>query len=146
MAATPASVTRRVEHPARLENLGLFLGFIDQACAEEHIDSEASFALRLAVEEVCMNLIRHGYAGVEPGPIGLDFEVDANLARLTVSDRAKPFDPSQAPAPNLHDDAMHRPIGGLGWHLIKQLMDHVAYSSDAQRGNELILEKKFQRH
>jgi serine/threonine-protein kinase RsbW len=118
MAATPASVTRRVEHPARLENLGLFLGFIDQACAEEHIDAEAAFALRLAVEEVCMNLIRHGYAGVEPGPIGLDFEIDAN----------------------------HRPIGGLGWHLIKQLMDRVAYRSDAQRGNELILEKKFQRH
>ena len=93
-----------------------------------------------------MNLIRHGYAGLEPGPIGLDFEVDADLARLTVSDQARPFDPSQAPAPNLHDDAMHRPIGGLGWHLIKQLMDRVAYRSDAQRGNELILEKKFQRH
>ena len=70
MAATSASVTRRVEHPARLENLGLFLGFIDQACAEEHIDAEAAFALRLAVEEVRTNLIRHGYAGWSPARSG----------------------------------------------------------------------------
>jgi serine/threonine-protein kinase RsbW len=146
MAATSTSLTRRVEHPARLENLGLFLGFIDQVCAEEHIDADTSFALRLAVEEVCMNLIRHGYAGLEPGPIGLGFEVDAQVARLTFSDRAPPFDPAQAPPPNLHDDAMHRPIGGLGWHLIKQLMDRVAYRSDAALGNELVLEKRFQRH
>ncbi len=58
-----------VVHPGTLENLPRFLGFIDDVCARIDADDGTKYALRLAVEEVCTNLIVHGYKDRPAGPI-----------------------------------------------------------------------------
>jgi serine/threonine-protein kinase RsbW len=136
------SGTLRVEHRAELANLPLLLGFIDDACRRAGADAETAFALRLAVEEVCMNLIRHGYRGREPGPIALEFDGDREAVAVTICDRAPPFDPSQAPVPDVAAPLEERSIGGLGWHLVKSMVDRVEYRSDPQLGNRLTLVKR----
>jgi len=45
-----------------------------------------------------------------------------------VEDDGKPFDPLQAPPPDLSLPLERRPIGGLGIHLIRNLMDEVSYA------------------
>ncbi len=57
----------RVEHPAVIESLPRLLAFVDDACGAHEVGREDAFAIRLATEEVCMNLIRYGYAGRPPG-------------------------------------------------------------------------------
>lgn len=130
------------EHSARIENLPRFMAFIDEACELINAGPEATFAMRLAVEEVCINLIRYGYKDMAPGPIGLLLESEPGEIRLTIRDRARPFDPSQAPTPDLTSDIEERPIGGLGLFLIKQFIDEIDYRSDPVSGNQLTLVKR----
>ncbi len=124
---------------ARRESLPLALAAVDEFCRAARADRETAFALRLVVEEVCMNLIEHGYAGRSAGEIGLGFEQSEGELVVTIRDHGVPFDPAQAPQPDLISSAEARPIGGLGWHLIKNMIDEVDYRSDPQRGNELRL-------
>jgi anti-sigma regulatory factor (Ser/Thr protein kinase) len=46
---------------------------------------------------------------------------------ITLRDRGKPFDPASVPAPDMHLPLHERRIGGLGLHLIYQLMDDVRF-------------------
>lgn len=135
-------VAQAIELPATTAHLPEFLEFIQEACRQAGADEDTSFALRLAVEEVCSNLIRHGYAGMPPGPIAIDFAAERDRITVTVRDRAMPFDPREAPPPDLTSDWKQRPAGGLGWHLVKQLIDEIGYCSDPSTGNRLTLVKK----
>lgn len=124
------------------EHLPEFMDFIERACNDAHASEDAAYALRLAVEEVCLNLMHYGYAGMRPGPIGIDFAVDGDVITLTVRDQARPFHPDEAPEPDLAADAANRPIGGLGWYLVKRLVDEISYCTDARSGNRLTLVKR----
>ena len=58
-------------------------------------------------------------------------------------DDAPPFDPFvEAPAPDLDADLDARPIGGLGVHLIRSLMDEVSTTHDGN-GNRVVLRKRL---
>jgi anti-sigma regulatory factor (Ser/Thr protein kinase) len=142
MTAAIMDGTLAVEHAARLENLPRFMAFIDEACRSAHADSDTTYALRLAVEEICINLIRYGYKDMAPGPIRLAFASQPDKVTITIHDRARPFDPAHAPPPDLTSDLDRRPIGGLGWYLVKQFVDELDYRTDAALGNVLTLTKR----
>jgi anti-sigma regulatory factor (Ser/Thr protein kinase) len=130
-----------IEHVASLENLPRFMSFIEDACRRAGADDDTAYALRLAVEEVCINLIHYGYKGMAPGLIRVSFRQRGNQITVKIHDHARPFDPAKAPQPDLTSDAETRPIGGLGWHLVKQSVDKFDYRSDPTRGNVLTLTK-----
>ncbi len=127
---------------ARLENLHALLGWVEQACASAGVGEAAAFPLQLAVEEVAANVIKHGYGGSATGPIRLAFRADDRSAVVVVEDEAPAFDPADAPAPDLDADWAERRIGGLGWHLVYELMDEVRYEALPRRGNRITLIKR----
>jgi serine/threonine-protein kinase RsbW len=119
------------------------LDFLDQACAEAGLSEEAAFAVRLAGEEACANIIDHAYKGSTPGPITLEVRCDGASAVLLVEDRAPFFSPADAPAPDLTGDWEHRRMGGLGWHFIHHMMDEVRHERLPGGGNRLQLVKRL---
>jgi len=118
------------------------VGFVKDACARSGMSDEHEFAFHLAVDEICVNVIRHGYAGGSSLPIRLQFEADQEQTILRVIDQAPHFSPDDAPKPDLDAEWDERPIGGLGWHLIRQLMDEVGHEALDPRGNRITLIKK----
>jgi anti-sigma regulatory factor (Ser/Thr protein kinase) len=130
--------------PGTLENLPAFIDFVGEACRRAGADPSSCLALRLAVEEVCVNLMRHGYAGREPGPIEMDVRAEPRRLVVTITDFAPPFFPESAPAPDLSSGWKERPLGGLGWHLVKTAVDQVRYESGASTGNRLTLVKNIE--
>ncbi|MBQ5474118.1 MAG: ATP-binding protein, partial [Lachnospiraceae bacterium] len=44
-----------------------------------------------------------------------------------ITDSGMPFDPTQRPEVDINASLDARPIGGLGIHLVRQLMDSVSY-------------------
>lgn len=133
----PLSIARE----ARREHLRALLDFVADACARLGVDGDARSEIRLAVEEACMNLIEHGYPPGPPGPIELTIVGDAARVVVEIRDRAPPFDPASTRPPDLDAGWKERRVGGLGWHLINQVMDEVRYESDAA-GNRLTLVKR----
>ena len=156
-----------ITRKARRENLPDLIEFLEEACRRTGADRSICFDLRLAVEEVCTNLIQHGNADMEPGPIKLNFQ--ANPERIVISIRALglsfppehsppsllsftrqasgdlglAFPPEHAPPPDLESGWEDRPLGGLGWHLVFELKDEVIYRSDGPQGNHLTLIKRL---
>lgn len=126
---------------ARREDLPEVLAFVDARSAGADLPEPTAFALRLAAEEAFLNTVRHGYGG-EPGPVRLTVEHTADRVTLTVADEAPPFDPADAPRPDLDAELDQREEGGLGLHLIRQLMDEVHHRA-APDGNILTLIKHF---
>lgn len=116
--------------------------FVERACRGAGMPEPALFDLLVALEEVCTNIVVHGYAGATPGPMQIALALEPDRATLTVSDRARPFDPADAPLPDLTSDLDKRPVGGLGWHLVRHLTDEMRYTREPD-GNRVTLVKHF---
>ena len=85
------------------------------------VSAKRQYAVRLALDELLSNVIRHAYDDGAVHRIGLKLETDEPFA-LTIEDDGKPFDPAaDAPAPVLAGPVEDRPIGGLGLHILKQM-------------------------
>ena len=135
------TAVRRIERDARPEQLPALLEFIERTCAGADLPEDVAFAVRLAAEEACTNVIRHGYPGGAPGTVAVDIARDASRVVVTIEDRGPRFDPADVPPPAVGAPAEDRPLGGLGWHLILQVMDEVHHAHDARTGNRLTLIK-----
>lgn len=130
---------------ARLEDLSRLHDFVEAACREFGADEDVAYALRLAMEEVCTNIVKHGYKDQPAGPIALTMLAQNGQIVLTITDRARPFSPDDAPPPDMNPDLQERKIGGLGWHLVKHAVDQVLYAPNPGGGNQVTLIKKFNR-
>lgn len=129
-------------HSAELETLGIFRDNIAEACSENKISDDFCHDLQLAMDEACTNIIQHGYAGVDPGSIILELLIDENDVTMSITDFGYPFEPSEAPKPDVEAALEDRPSGGFGLFFIYSIMDSVDYRSTGF-GNTLILKKKI---
>jgi CheY-like chemotaxis protein len=132
-----------IERPARLEEIPAFLAFLRARLAEAGAGEAVWQALRLAVDEACSNVIAHGYRGAV-GTIRLAVAVGDGRAIVTVTDAAPPFDPALVPPPDLDAPWPERRVGGLGWHLLRSVVDEVRYQPAGEGGNVLTLVKRLQ--
>ncbi len=99
------------------------------------LDADTVHAVALAVEEALSNLVRHGYAGTA-GPIFLRARVGQADIQLEIRDRGLHFDPRTAKPPHLEVPLDERASGDLGIHLIRNVIDRIAYQRD---GDENLL-------
>lgn len=116
--------------------------FVEQAAAAAGADADTRFALRLALEEAFTNIMRHGYAGAD-GPVRITLAASRDNITLSLHDRAPPFDPGNMPAADTKSHWQQRDAGGLGWHLLRQVMDQVRYERNTDGENVLTLVKRF---
>lgn len=96
------------------------------------------FKVRLALEELVINVMTHGNEGLEasantpPPRILVTLVQKGTQLSVVVADTGVAFNPLQKPPPDLTSCVEDRPIGGLGVHLVAQLMDRVAYQRDGE--------------
>ncbi|MBO6946527.1 MAG: SpoIIE family protein phosphatase [Rhodospirillales bacterium] len=94
----------------------------------------------LAVDEACQNVIRHAYGHEGEGDISIEFRHRPDAMILLIRDFADPVDISKIKPRDLDD---LRP-GGLGTHLIGEVMDEVDFlPPPIDGGNLLRLVKKI---
>ena len=117
---------------------------VSQFCREHGLSSEIEGDLGLALEEILVNIIRHGY------PEGGEHEIEVRLSQqqdwvtATVEDDGMPFNPLEAPEPDLYGPLETRPIGGLGIHLVRNITDGLEYHRSEGR-NRLVMRKHVPR-
>lgn len=121
--------------PAALDAVAPLAGKIERACDELGLADDVAFKLNLALDELVTNLVTHGGSAL---PVAVSLTAHAGWLELLIVDSGPPFDPALAPAPDTSLAIEERPIGGLGLHLIRTLMDEVRYSRDGDR-NRLVL-------
>ena len=96
-------------------------------------------ALRLACEEIVMNVTSYSYPEGAEGFLDVDIQ---KTDRITIrfEDGGVPFNPLEQIAPNTKLSWKKRRVGGLGIFLISRKMDDVRYAYENQK-NILTIEK-----
>lgn len=83
--------------------------------------------LKLAIEEVVVNVINYAYPQGEKGEIKIEATASTKAMRFKITDNGMPFAPTDAPDVDTSLSAEDRQIGGLGIFLVRQLMDTINY-------------------
>lgn len=112
-----------------------------EAFGEAHgLSPKLRYQLRLVLDELLTNTISYGYADAGEHEITVLMSLDGTRLRFLLVDDARSFDPLTAKIPDVQAVADDRPIGGLGIHLVRSIMDRVAYERVGGT-NRLLLEK-----
>ena len=126
---------------AELSELEMVRRFVEQQCTALRIDPSVVYDLLLAVEEIATNIIVHGYRR-QPGTIDVVVRHVADGLEIRLRDHAPPFDPTVIPAPDLSAPLARRPLGRMGIHLARQLVDSMTYCRTPDGTNQLTLVKQ----
>lgn len=113
------------------------------------IPDELNMPVNLALEEIVSNVMLYAYPHDKSGQVFVEFSKQmsndkSQIANIifTITDSGIPFDPTQKGEVDITLPAEERAIGGLGIHLVRQLMDEVIYSREDDK-NVLTLIKRI---
>ena len=122
------------------DTLQYIQGFVEELGEREAWPESLTFKVNLVLEELGINILTHGGKGMERRPeIEIVLTSEDHALTIEVLDDGHPFDPLQdSPNPDLAATIEDRPVGGLGIHLVRNLMDDLHYQRDAGR-NRLTL-------
>jgi serine/threonine-protein kinase RsbW len=126
---------------AELKNLSAIRRFVQEKAAGFGANQDMIADLILATDEAATNIIVHGYQ-YQPGTIEIEMGRSGDTIVIYMRDQSPPFDPTNVPPPDVTQPLDERPLGGMGIHLIRQLMDEVTHRLLPQGGNELAMKKK----
>ena len=111
-----------------LRQVSLLSGFVDRIRKENDLAPALAARIHLALEEAVSNVIMYAYPEGTAGNMVLDAVRDGNRLQFTLVDRGKAFDPTTVPEANPEAPLEERPVGGLGIHLVRSIMDSISYS------------------
>jgi anti-sigma regulatory factor (Ser/Thr protein kinase) len=127
-----------------LSEIPRLIEWVEGRCAVGGVPGEVAMRLALALEEAVANVIKHGLPGSPPPHrVAVRVEVDTDTVAAEVIDNGRPFDPTGAPPPDLSLPLEERQPGGLGIHLMRELMDGLDYR---RSGESNILRLHLARH
>ena len=96
----------------------------------------------MALDEALSNVVRHGFADRRPHEITVVLTLAIDELRVAIEDDGHSFNPLTAPRPDLDSPLGERRVGGVGVHLIRELMDRVRYERVGGR-NRLTMVKRL---
>ncbi len=130
------SVTQHIELKSDLTELAKLADAADAFCDANQVPDPDRFAVQVALEEVATNIINHGYQDNHDHTFSIDLSTDAHGLTLVATDNAPAFDPLATPEVDTNAPIEDREIGGLGVHLLKNLMQESSYE---RRGDQNVL-------
>ncbi len=102
--------------------------WLHNACAELALDESLAMNLDLCANEAVANIINYAYIDHDRHEIDLYIEHKINQSiSLTMEDDGFPFNPFEVLPPQPFDMLENAKIGGLGIHLIRNLMHECQY-------------------
>ena len=125
------------------------LSELDRLC--EHLDKfgqsaglskKCIFEINLALDELFTNIISYGFPDDGEHVIEVSITPQNETLCMCIEDDGVPFNPVEAKKPDLECTLEDCKIGGLGIHLIRNLMDSVCYERCGEK-NKLTLKKNI---
>lgn len=129
-----------LEKEARSDNLKELFAFVEQALINLNMPAPHRDRMMTALDEALTNVVLYAYPEDRRGTVGIHMSRDGNTIMAEIVDHGKPFDPTAHPAPDTKLPIEQRPIGGLGIHLMRNLVTSLRYSRK-QGANHLMLTK-----
>ena len=124
----------RAGFQALMDNAEAFL-------ARRDVPEATASQVMIALDEIITNILSHGVRDGEP-VVQVALRVADGAVAAEICDDGIAFDPLQNDEPDTGLSVEERPIGGLGIHLVRKMMDGLRYDRH-HRQNRLQFHKKF---
>jgi serine/threonine-protein kinase RsbW len=129
--------------PGRYACLADIREYVGQSAKNAGFNEKDIYAVELAVDEACSNIIEHAYGGEDKGEIECTCDVQKNGDLVVhLKDHGHPFDPVDVPDPNFTVDLEKLKPRGAGMFLMRKMMDEISYHFHIGQGNTLTLVKR----
>ena len=116
--------------------------FVDEVCEAVGFSPAVTMQMNLAIEEAVVNVMNYAYPPGTKGDVTVEAVSNDVRLKVTIIDSGMPFDPTVKADVDTTLTAEERPIGGLGIHLVRQIMDSINYER-IDGLNMLTLRKKL---
>ena len=123
------------------KSLILISKFIESEGEKAGLNEDELYAVKLAVDEACTNIIEHAYEEKGDGNIVCECINLSDVFEVILNDKGKKFDPDSIAAPNIGAALKDLKSRGAGMFLIKKLIDEVRFEFDDELGTTLSLKK-----
>ena len=129
-------------HRSGYEELAELVAAVEELGERAGWSGDLTFRISLVIDELAQNVVDYSH---DDGPGDVEVEVTSKAEAVTIEiiDDGRPFDPlTEAPEPDLTSPIEDRPIGGLGVHFTRTLMDDVEYCRESGRNRIKIVARK----
>ncbi len=100
---------------------------IDGFCEDRALPAQTAYAVNLAIDELLTNTITNGYGDDDPHRVEIVLREEADALVVIIVDDGVAFDPTEAQTPDGEGSLDELSIDGLGFLLVRQMMDSVEY-------------------
>ncbi len=123
------SASDKVSMATSYENTGKITEFAEKFLTEEDCAPKLVHQMIIALDEIYSNIVKYSCAS----DIELTCSVAEDMIYLTFSDNGIPYNPIEANEPDITLPMQERPIGGLGLHMVRKMMDYIDYKYEDDR-------------
>ena len=99
------------------------------------------FEIDVALDEILTNIISYAYNDKAEHKILVRLFFLEDGLKIQIKDKGIAFNPLEKAEPDITKSVMERPIGGLGIHMVRKLVDELKYKRENNK-NILTLIKK----
>ncbi len=134
---------KKLRISAQIKDIATACDFVVAEAESAGLDERDAHHCQLAVDEICTNIIEHGY-GLADDERFIDIICQKYDNRFVVQilDDSFPFDPLGRTDPDPTSELEDRRIGGWGVYFIKKMMDELTYDYSQGR-NRLTMVKRL---
>lgn len=140
MDDTPRRMQIKFSMPSNPRYLPVVRGSVGALAAVIGWDESECRAIVLAIDEALANVIRHGYHNRTDGLMELECKETTEGLEIRLLDNGDAPDRSKICAREIGSDQP----GGLGTHIIKEVMDQVSYE-ESPEGNRFVATKQLRK-
>lgn len=128
--------------PNNVQEVPRLTAFVQEVCETVGFNDSQSMQIQIAIEEAVVNVMNYAYPPGQYGDVTIEAASNDVRLKFTIIDTGKPFDPTVQPEADTTLPANERRIGGLGIHIVRQIMDSINYER-IDNLNVLTLRKKI---
>ncbi len=128
--------------PNDINEVPRLTAFVDAVCEAVGFNPTVTMQMNLAIEEAVVNVMNYAYPRGKKGDVTIEALSNDVRLKFVIIDSGTPFDPTVHADVDTTLSAQERPIGGLGIHLVRQMMDSINYER-VNNLNVLTLRKKL---
>lgn len=126
-----------------MDSLESIFTFIQEFVNHNGLNDSFSHLLNLVIEELFTNMVKYNQHNPNPILIRLAKQKYRLVVSITEFD-TEPFNIKDTKFYNRNQTLQQRPIGGLGIHLVRNIMDQIDYKYD-NRTSTIILIKRLRK-
>ncbi len=129
----PSNDRLRINLKNQLSEIQRLQDAFAQFAAAKEMETTTIRELHVVFDELLSNIVLYAYLDEENHEIEVEIDASKERLKIIIVDDGRAFNPLEADKPDTSLPLEERKIGGLGIHLVLNMVDELTYKRDGNR-------------